>query len=234
MMNDKTVYACDISDSGTLRIWGSGARGFLRAMCSAPLDACVSLMDVCQGLLLSGQGEVIDVVQIICTGDDEFLMLTSGSNTEEVFEWLEAHAELKDGDDLVFGQVAVSDESSKMAIMVLYGPGCPEVLKQLGDACMGQPLFMSCNFDKPAYGIPLAPGALLFVPMNLASQFGDLLNENLDLEVVDYEHYVAQLLAQGLYCKGLADAQYHQPAELGLEWLMRDENDFVGARALSK
>ena len=73
-------YACDISESGLLRIAGADALGFITTMCSCPSSPLGQLFKVSQGLLLTSQGEVIDVAQVVCTGSDEYLVLLSPEN----------------------------------------------------------------------------------------------------------------------------------------------------------
>lgn len=231
-MNTTTAHACDLSDYGTLRVAGAGATLFVRTMFSGPLEPLQTLFGLSQGLLLNAQGEVIDVVGALRTGDDEYLLLTSPGNTEEGLEWLQAHVELADDNGPVFEGTVVEDQSEHLAVLALYGSAAPAVYHALEEACAGQLVFMGAELAAGAYGVPGDPAFLLFAPVNLAAQVGDFLQGCLTLEVVDFGEFRSQALEAGR-CNLLLDAaEYHTPAQLGLEHLLRSERDFVGARAL--
>ena len=226
------VYACDISDMGVLRLYGSDCEAFLKTMFSGAMGCLEELFGVSQGLILNGQGQVIDLVSALRTGDSEFLLLCTASNSDEVFEWLSAHAELADDNGPVFGDTHLENDSEKMAIMALYGSGLEGVLQALERACGQQQLYLKCDFAKKAYGIPFAPGCFLFVPMQLAESIGDVLQGILTLEVLNYDEYRRQLLDNGCLCEALEEGEYSTPQELGLMDYLRDGADFVGARAV--
>lgn len=231
-MDTTTAYACDISDYGTLRIAGEDAPLFVQTMFSGALEPLDTLFGVSQGLLLSAQGEVIDVVSVVRTGDAEYLVLASPANTAEALEWLQAHAELERDGKRAFAGTVVEDQSDHMAVLVVYGAGAAAVLGSLKEACDGQMLFIDCALPPGAYGVAVDPAFLLFAPLAVAAQVGEFLQGCLTLEAVDFDAFLMQTCAAGRYNLQLDAAEYRTPAQLGLEHLLRSEHDFVGARAL--
>lgn len=231
-MDTTNCNACDLSEYGTLRIAGASASLFVQTMFTGSLEPLGTLFGYSCGLLVNGQGEVIDTVGVMRTGDDEYLMLTTPGNSEECLEWLQAHLEIEDSGERVFADTVVEDQSSLIAVLALYGAGAPAVFASLQKACGDQVLFMAAQPDEGAYGIPMDPSYLLFVPINLASQIGDFLQSCLNLEVVDYEAFVAAAAQANRYNLMLQAPEYHTPAQLGVEHLLRPEHDFVGAKAL--
>ncbi|MGN0039065.1 MAG: hypothetical protein ACI36Y_08045 [Coriobacteriales bacterium] len=228
-----TVYAIDLSMAGTIRIVGADAPRFVRTMYSGSMEAFDQLFGLSQGMILNSEGEVIDMVGVVRTGNDECLVITSTDNVGEVLMWLQAHAELEDDKGRIFPQVAVEDQSMKLAMMMLYGPGSTALFEELKAACEESRIFMiPCNLAPGAYAVPSGPGHFFVVAPNMAPQVGRFLNEHLNVEVLKLDEYTQQLMEAGRIAPALGDPGYHSPAELGLEPYLRDVRDFVGARAL--
>ena len=133
--NSSTVYAVDLSMAGTIRIVGADAPRFVRTMYSGSMESFDQLFGISQGMILSSQGEVIDMVGVVRTGNDECLVVTSTDNVGEVLMWLEAHAELEDDKGRIFPDLTIEDQSMKLAMMLLYGPGSAELFDELQAAC---------------------------------------------------------------------------------------------------
>ena len=91
---------------------------------------------------------------------------------------------------------------------------------------------IAARFPETTYAVPQGPGHLFVVAPNMAHHIGEFLNSCTEVEVLKLDEYSEQLAATGMVCEGLQSAEYHKPAELGLEGFMRDVHDFVGARAL--
>lgn len=228
-----TVYAIDLSMAGTIRVVGADAPRFVRTMYSGSMEAFDQLFGLSQGMILNSEGEVIDMVGVVRTGNDECLVITSTDNVGEVLMWLQAHAELEDDKGRIFPQVAVEDQSMKLAMMMLYGPGSTALFEELKAACEESRIFViPCDLAPGAYAVPSGPGHFFVVAPNMAPQVGRFLNEHLNVEVLKLDEYTQQLMEAGRIAPALGDPGYHSPAELGLEPYLRDVRDFVGARAL--
>ena len=222
---------CDISSYGTLRIAGADALRFVRTMCTGPIDETLDVLVPVQGLLLTSEGEVIDVVTVLRTGDAEFMMLTFPQNTDEVVEWLQAHAEISDDNGPVFAHVSVEDHSDLLAVLLLCGQGVERPYKELVSACEGQIAIMPCDVSSNvSYGIPEKPAHILFAPINAASAIGDFLLDYPNIEVISEEELTEKCIEQGAYLPQLYEAEYVKVTDVSLGDFIRDGNDFVGAR----
>lgn len=227
-------YVCDLSGCGVFRISGSGAARFVSTMFSGALEPLASLGGFSQGLLLTGQAEAIDLVDVMRTGDDEYLMMTSPDNGQEAFEWLSAHSELIDDDGPVFGDVSLEDDSEKMAVLLMYGSTISHNFEQLTEAAGGALPALVHEFDAACYGVPAAPAYLLFVPRAFAAQMGEFLLQDPELNVEYPEELERRLDEAGQHCAALHDAAYANPLECGLGAYLRPEGGFVGAAALAR
>lgn len=230
---NQTAFVCDISSYGTLRIAGEDALQFVRTMCTGPIDEELALLAPTQGLLLTSEGEIIDVVTVLRTGDAEFLMLTFPQNTDEVFEWLQAHAEIADDNGPVFANLTVEDHSELMAVLLLFGQGVEKAYKELIAACEGQVAVVACDVaDGRFYGVPEKPAHILFAPINAASAIGDFLLDYMNIEVITEEELIEKCIEKGTYLPQLYEAEYVKADDVSLWDFIRDGNDFVGARSL--
>lgn len=230
--DSKTVYAVDLSMAGMIRIYGADAPRFVRTMYSGSMESFDTLYGISQGMILSAQGEVMDMVGVIRTGNDECLVITSTDNIAEILMWLNAHAELEDDNGRIFPDVTIEDQSLKLAMMLIYGETSDALFSELEQACEGKIYMIASRFAKTTYAVPQGPGHLFVVAPNMAHHIGEFLNSCTEVEVLKLDEYKEQLARSGMICEGLEDAEYHKPAELGLAGFMRDVHDFVGARAL--
>lgn len=231
-IDPKTVYAVDLSMSGMIRVYGADAPRFVRTMYSGSMEQFDTLYGISQGMILSSEGEVMDMVGVIRTGNDECLIITSTDNIGEILMWLNAHAELEDDNGRIFPDVTIEDQSMKLAMMLIYGETSDALFAELKEACEGKIYMIDSRFDKTTYAVPQGPGHLFVVAPNMAHHIGEFLNSCTEVEVLKLDEYTEQLAQTGMICEGLQGAEYHKPAELGLEGFMRDVHDFVGARAL--
>lgn len=231
-IDPKTVYAVDLSMAGMIRIYGADAPRFVRTMYSGSMEQFDTLYGISQGMILSSEGEVMDMVGVIRTGNDECLLITSTDNIGEILMWLNAHAELEDDNGRIFPDVTIEDQSLKLAMMLIYGATSDALFAELQQACEGKIYMIASRFPETTYAVPQGPGHLFVVAPNMAHHIGEFLNSCTEVEVLKLDEYSEQLAATGMVCEGLQSAEYHKPAELGLEGFMRDVHDFVGARAL--
>jgi len=228
-----STNVCDISSCGMLQVSGQDAARFLSTMYTGQLPSVSGDMTVEDGLFLNAEGQVVDAAHIVRLGAEEFLIVCAGENADELQEWLEAHAELSDDDGPVFAGVQVTDVSSLLALLVLYGKGAERVLADIVSACEGKVTVMGLPYKQAGgYFMPQWPAYLLVAPVNAASSIGDFLMGDLNVEAVDYDAYASELEARGAYVPQLYGAEYVKPADVGLEGLLRSDGGFVGARAL--
>ena len=60
-IDPKTVYAVDLSMAGMIRIYGADAPRFVRTMYSGSMEQFDTLYGISQGMILSSEGEVMDM-----------------------------------------------------------------------------------------------------------------------------------------------------------------------------
>ena len=238
--NSKLCF-CDVSGIGKLRISGDAAQDFIRIMFTAAADAFDDLGAARACLLLTGESEVIDLVLVIRTGDAEYMVTTSAETVEEVSAWLVAHACIRDDDGEVFAGLRISNETDKLACVVLFGEGSWAVLDELAAGGLGSfprtgRLTMAQLDTVPALILesPVLPGEcyeLMFPPANLPGIVNALLSFP-QAEPITAEEYQALRSEQGRRFEQSDNAAYCYPDEAGLMSLVRPELDFVGGSAL--
>lgn len=231
---DGEAYLCDITRQGALRIAGADAQRFMSVMYAGSMEACAHLGEMSQGAFLTSEAEVIDIVSVLRTGDDEFLVTGSADNRAELLEWLNAHAELSDDAGRVFPALSVEDQSAHLGILLMAGQGARRAHEDLLQACAGQLFFLEHEFDDAAYGIFRVPSWVLFVPVNLAPEIGDFLQQYPEFYVLDEEELVELQQEQDAYISGIHEASYANANDEVFAPFIRDGDDFVGARALHR
>lgn len=228
-------FACDLSACGVLRIAGTNgdARTFLHTMFTGDMTRLSGPWASVQGLFLNSEGQVIDACLVFQTGPDEFLVLTTPDNIDELVEWLSAHVEIADDAGRIFPSAVVEDHSADMAALVLYGAQSKQVGAELQRAANKKLVMLPFSIDYPVVGIPGTPSVLILTTMGNAAAIGAFLTEeNPGLEVLDSEAYHKRVLKGHEELSALAGAAYKTPEELGLSQLLREEGHYVGARAL--
>lgn len=227
------AYVCDISSLSMIRISGGQSEHFVQTMYSGFVPALGDGTSVADGLFLNAQGQIVDAVQVLRMGEAEFLVLGSSENAEELFEWLEAHAELEDDEGRVFGDVELTDVSSLLALLVVYGPDADRVYDSIVQACEGVVAVMGYSFrDASPYWVAQPPAHVVVAPVNAAASIGEFLMADLEVEAIDFDEYTSVLESQGKFVRALYGAEYVKPADVSLEGLLRPDGGFVGARAL--
>lgn len=231
-IDSNTVYAVDVSMAGAVRVVGADAPRFVRTMYSGSMEHFDELFGCSQGMLLNSEGQVIDMVGVVRTGDDECILLTSTENVSEVVMWLQAHAELEDDNGKIFPQVTVEDHSMKLAMMLIYGANSPELMANLREACRDRVFMIECSYPHSTYAVPRGPGYLIILAPNVAPQIGEFLNRQMNVEVLNLAEYCDQLRGSGQISEAVENAAYVTPEKAGLSSYLREVHDFVGARAL--
>jgi glycine cleavage system aminomethyltransferase T len=214
-------------------------------MFTADTEALAEPGTTTASLLLTGEAEIIDVVLIIRTGDNEYMVTTNPSTANEAFAWLEAHAKIRDDEGALFENLAITNETEKLAGVVLFGKGSTAVLDELA----GQPLaafphvghLTMAQLDTvPALILdsPLLPTEAeayeLFCPPASVQGLIHALLSFPEIDPLDTDEYRALREQQGTWFAQADEAAYSFPDETGLMRLVRASMDFVGGQALAK
>ena len=234
-MNDNAVTRlCDLSDCTVMRVSGTDAARFLEIMTTTDFRSLADVGDFAQGLVLTAEAQVIDLVNLLRTGDDEYLVCCDPRNGAEVYDWLSAYCDISDEQGRVFPELSLSDESAHVALLACYGSGSAEMLDNLQAACEGKVSLITKRLDAPAYGFPDLPCALLVAPINAASAIGDFLLEDPEVFVETIEEYRDALVVAGKMVPELYEGAYASPKKLGLMDYVRTTGGFVGSRQLAE
>ncbi len=238
------IRFCDMSAVGKLRLSGASSHDFIRTMCTADTEPLGELGGVAASLILTSEAEIIDVVLVIRTGDNEYMITTNEENADEVFSWLEAHARIKDDQGPIFEGLEVSDESQTLADIVLFGPGSKAVLDELSagtlDVAPKTGKLSMVQLDTVPVMLlqtPVLPGYdgeayELFCSQTGANGIVYALMSFPEIDPMEMDEYVELRKKLGTWFSAAEDAAYTYPDEAGLMHLVRSEYDFVGAKAL--
>jgi glycine cleavage system aminomethyltransferase T len=238
------VRFCDISTLGKLRVSGAAAHDFIRIMFTADTEALAEPGTTAASLLLTGESEIIDVVLIIRTGDDEYMVTTSPSTAGEVFAWLKAHAGISDDEGALFEGLAITDETKKLAGVVLFGEGSAAALDELagkplgafpqvGHLTMAQlDTVPTLIFASPVLPVEAEVYELFCPPASVQGLICALLSFP-EIDPMNAEEYQELREQNGTWFAQADDAAYAFPDEAGLMRLTRAAMDFVGGQALA-
>ncbi|MDR2493311.1 MAG: hypothetical protein LBD25_07665 [Coriobacteriales bacterium] len=228
---------------GKIRIAGDAAARFVQAMTTVEGARLAQLGNVAPALVLTGEGEVIDVVTVARSGDAEYMLVTSSETAREAAAWLGAHAALADDESAVFEGLEITDETEKLACVSLFGPPAPAVLEELGaslpdaDDSVGVGSLTVASLDGiPALVLryPLLPEGhheVFCAPAHLDALEHVLLSFP-ELDPLPAAEYAALRRKAGTWFEGAQEAAYRHPDTPALAALLRPGLDFVGARSL--
>jgi glycine cleavage system aminomethyltransferase T len=236
--NMKSGFA-NISDVGKLRISGQSAYDFISTMTSADMLQLEVVGGACAALVLTGQGELIDVVLVIRTGQQEYMLTVAPGLDTEIFEWLSAHAKLKDEDGkLVFAQLELSNESGQVAHIALFGKDADYVFGEISDdppaAQPKQVHLQMAQLSKLPVLILRYPllGEEPYYEMFFASAYVEnminLLLSFVELDLLDFDEFANLRAKHKTWFEQGAEAQYTTPKAAGFEHLVRPGGQFVG------
>ena len=230
--DNKKTYAYSLQDCGVFLCSGSDASLFIKTMFTGSFQNCDVLFSSSCGLLLNSNAQVIDLVYVIKTGDNEYLILTSEQNANEDYEWLQAHANLHQDDNRIFNDLVFENETGKLASLLLFGKNAENVYKYIVDVCSNKVAIISTELSENSYIAPTEEAFLIFVPLVVASEIGEILTEFDYLEMIEPDEYKSFMCDSNQYYSKLIEGKYYLPSELGLNNLLRDEKNFVGAMFL--
>jgi glycine cleavage system aminomethyltransferase T len=233
-----------MSALGKLRISKAAAHDFIRIMFTADTAPLAEPGGVTASLLLTGEAEIIDIVLIIRTGDDEYMVTTSPATVDEAFAWLEAHSKITDDEGALFDELAITNETGKLANVVLFGAGSIAVLDELsGQTLAASPrigrIVMAQLDTVPTLILtsPVLPKETevyeLFCPPAHAPGLIQALLSFSEIDPIEREEYRALRERQGTWFAPADETAYTFPDEAGLLRLARTPMDFVGGQALA-
>lgn len=254
-MKISQTYFSDISELGKIRLSGKSAPEFVRVMTTVELRRIETPGEASLALVLNAEGEIIDLIMIGRTGQHEYILITHPGTVDELTEWLQAHAELKDPEDnLVFADLKVEDRTDPLAAFALYGPAAQMILNELGKTdlsveladknltliTIGQLSVMVIRWPflrEHGQTMPLMSEGEVFevyLPVQGADDFEDILLSFAELDPESFEEYTARRKELDTWFSAAEEAAYIKPESEGLKALMRPSTDFVGARALAE
>lgn len=229
---------CDLSFAHVLLVSGTGARALFEA---AWAGRRLAVGECAFGAVLAGDGALVSAPLALRTGDAEYLLLDASPRWEALLGWLGWLAGLETGGSPAFPEARVSDETGSLVPLALSGPRAREVAADYvhGDEALpGAGVVASLHLDR-ILAICAAPaeGSLLAL---VPPAWARVLWRSLMSFPIAAPVGTAALgrHAAGRYgWAGLLDGTDRvAPGRRALsEWgLLRDETDFVGARALAE
>ncbi|MDR3308229.1 MAG: hypothetical protein LBS58_04965 [Coriobacteriales bacterium] len=233
---------CNYGTLGKLRISGADAGRFIATMTTANSERLALVGAAAPALLLTGEGEVIDVVMAIRTGDAEYMLTTSPSVAGEAFDWLLAHSKLCDGNGPVFPCLSITDETMSLAVAVLIGAGGRAVLDELVQGTLAASTMESLSLVQ----LDTVPVMVLTYPFLKEEVFElycapgrwDAIEHVLlsfpEIDPIPLQHYLDARRAHGTWFAAAEDGAYRYPDEAGLAHLIRPDASYVGAAALQE
>lgn len=81
-----------------------------------------------KALFLTAEAEIIDLTVILEMGENSFTLICSPENKDELFEWLQAHAQLEQEGVKAFDDVTLADLTGALTLIALYGDKTGDIL----------------------------------------------------------------------------------------------------------
>lgn len=252
---DSGTYFCDVSRLGKIRISGESAPEFIRVMTTVELQRVATPGEAALSLVLDAEGEILDLVMVARTGQHEYMLITHETTVDELTEWLQAHAALRDsGGIAVFEDIKVENRTKNIATYALYGVASQMILnelakidisKEFGDKnitliTIGELQVMVIRWPllrSHGHAMPLmSEGEVfeVFLPVKAGPAFEEILLGFSEINPESYEDYKQRRLAANTWFSAAEAAAYIKPTSAGLQALLRKKSDFVGAKALER
>ena len=119
---------CGIQDASAymvLRLSGASASSFVSTMTTSPM---LQVGHCATSLILSGEGDVIDVVHVARTGAFEYMFVSSPDYADETFSWLKEASELERHGVRAFPDLSLNNETNKLTLFQCEGEHIDDVL----------------------------------------------------------------------------------------------------------
>ena len=234
------VSLCDVSHMGELEFVGKDALQLVDKLITN--DA--SKLSINQGLytvMCDEQGFVIDDLVCLRPADDRFIWVVNVTKTDEDYRWVLKHSEGLD--------VHVRNLSSELALIALQGPYSSEVLQKISKAdlskmayyCLADTTVMTQTMEVPC----------IISRTGYTGEHGYEICTSRDLSPLVWQELVQVGQPLGIVPHGVAaresartEAGYllngndmddrTYPYEVGLDWVVKLDGEFIGRDALAK
>ncbi|MBV8257845.1 MAG: FAD-dependent oxidoreductase, partial [Actinobacteria bacterium] len=222
----------DQSSFSKLEVLGPGALAFLERMCANRIDKPVGTVVYTQ--LLNERGGIEADLSVLRRGDDRFLLVTGTAFGNHDRAWLERNAPRD-------GSVYVSDLTSSLACLCLWGPRARDVLQPLTKTPLDFPYMQARELS--VGDVPLIASRVTYVgelgwelycPPEYALKLWDLIVADERVTPGGYRAIDALRLEKG-YRAWASDLNSETtPDEAGLSFAVkRDKGEFIGRAALA-
>ena len=224
----------DVSHMGEVRVKGAGAEAFLQRLTPNDVSKLVPGRAHYSGLL-TDRGTYIDDLLIYRLAADDFLVVVNASNADRDFAWMaERAAGINQGD------VEVTNESDRYALIALQGPKAIEILTPMATAGIaavkyygflqgevaGKPAILSRTGYTGEDGVEL-----YLAPEDAPEIWRRLLEAGVKPAGLGARDTLRLEAAMALYGHEIDETT--TPFEAGLNWVVKlDKGDFLGREAL--
>ncbi len=231
----------DATYQGLLRVSGKDSYHFLQTMCTADILSLQEIGDHIYSLVLTGEAEIIDLIEVVKSGSYEFLIISDAPHAEELYEWFDAHAHLDDEQGPLFCDLVITNETGVLGQFVLWGPSSFSIIEKLAALDKEQflhdgSLFMISWEHTPLMIVEESLSGIsvlrIFFPIAFSIPFWRALLSFPELQVIGRKNYERLLSDAGILFPNATSASYLTPGEAQLEHLLRIDRDFVGAHKL--
>jgi len=222
--NDVGVF--DVSHLGRFEVSGPGALALLRS------QLCNDILTIGPGraqytMALNDHGGIEDDIIVWRFEDDRFWVMPNGTNFDEMVERFKEAAE---------GEVAFDDVRATTVLLAVQGPNAPDVVKSVIGFMPGRFRVESGTFaDHPVIaagtGYTGERGAEICVPIETGARLWDVLVKT-GAKPAALGARDTLRLEMGYPLWGQDLSEDTSPIEVGLEWVVAWDHDFVGRDAL--
>ena len=226
----------DMTSFNKMEVIGSDAGEFLGHLCTSDIDLGVG--DITYTLLCNRGGGVRADITVTRTGEDRYLLLTTGREVgNNHVAWVRDHSP----DDVV-----VNDVTSSYAAMVCTGPDARKVLSKVMDADLSDEAFPFYTSQEtfvenvPVRALRLSYAGELGWELYTPSEYGERLWEHVleagaEYDIRPYGNGALDALRieKGFRLWGEDLHTEHNPYEAGLGWAVDLDTDFVGKNAVA-
>lgn len=233
------VALYELSAFTKIEVSGPGALGFLERLAANRIDRPIG--KVVYTAFLRQDGGIMCDLTVTRLAEDRFLILTGGSVGMHDLAWIRGNAPQD-------GSAQVSDQSSRLCAVGLWGPKARAVLAGLSEEDVSDGAFPYYTAGPltlhaiPALGLRVSYvgelGWEIYAPMEYGQRLWDLLWEAMQPHggiAAGGGAFDSLRLEKGYRLWGADIHTEYNPFEAGLGWAVRmDKGDFIGRDALQR
>lgn len=220
----------DLSHMGEFEVSGNDALAFLENTTTNDV-ASLEPGKIQYSCMPNKNGGIVDDLLIYCIEKDRYFLVVNGANIEKDYDWLESN---------LFGDITLSNISSKTALLAIQGPNAQQLLQKLTDYDLenmdyythtkaniaGQNIFFSRT------GYTGEDGFELYFDPQLADKMWDAITDagkpmGLELIGLGARDTLRLEMKMALYGNDITDTT--SPVEAGLSWIVNFDKDFIGS-----